>query len=349
MDINELVKLLQDGKVSVDVSGTLNLKLIDDGDTPSPTPGPEPAPTPEPTPEPEPINQYTKRPFSATSPWNTKIPESASYGPRKIFVDGTNNDEVWINNDTYGIALYITDPSKEAVTISYQGGYNVVKDGQVTLRVGADMRPPFGSDGTVTIIDPPTNKIWDLYQLRGDGTIRTATRGVSHPLNGSGIGDPNAGGNGIPGPAGIRAAWASASGGLLRGWHFDEGEVINTALAISLRTTDLKHPWVYPVAVSEDSGGASTYVGTIPMGTRLAVRPDQAIEDKMTSDIGRRVLQAAKEYGFFVVDRHTGSAVIILYSTPTEVTAADLKPLRAWWENPDLTIIKNNLRVVDWI
>jgi hypothetical protein len=274
------------------------------------------------------------------------VPASATYRDNP---DLRQTAEVWVNNEGSGIALYVASPTLGAVSITYGGGYGVIQPGTVVLNVGTDLTPPMGTDGTVTILDPQAKTTYDFWQLVGTGATRTATTSVSHPLDGPGIGDPNGAGPGKPTPAGIRAAWTSAAAGLLRGWHFEPGAVINHALACSLRNEQLKSGWVYPIAVSEDADGATSYAGSIPMGTRLAIPRDVALDSLgITSDIGRKVALAAQTYGIYVVDRHGANSALTLYATPTEVTETQLQPLKIWWESTDLVRIRNALRIVDW-
>ena len=288
----------------------------------------------------------TRRPFAADSPWNARIPADAQYTDN---ADLRSTPEVWVNNGAYGIALYVTDPALDAVTIDYPAGYGTVPAGRVTLHTGLGLAPPAGTDGTITVIDPAAGMVYDFWQLTGTGAMRTATNGVPTSLHGSGAGDPTGGAGGRPLPAGIRAAWTSAAGGLLRGADMRPGAVIDHALACSLLNAQLRSGPVFPIAVAEDGYGASTYAGSIPMGTHLAIPHSVDLATlNLTSEIGRRVAVAAQTYGIWVVDRHNGTSALTLYSTPTEVTDADVAPLRTWWtpDGQDLLKVRNALRVV---
>ena len=71
--------------------------------------------------------------------------------------------------------------------------------------------------------------------------------------------------------AGVRASGASWLGGLVTGENLRQGAIDHT-LAIAVGSNDLKAAFV-PPAVEFDANGASTYTGTLPMGTRLGIPP----------------------------------------------------------------------------
>ncbi len=302
---------------------------------------------------------YRRRPFAATSAWNTKIPTTATYRDEPL-LRVTNT--TWANSGSYGIKLYTTDSTKYNVTITYPAGYNCHPGGTVSLRAAAnpdcsDITPPAGSDGTISFLDAQNNKTFDFWQVQGTGCTRTASAGVAHTLDGTGYGLPNGCNSGTkPSPAGIRAAWVSAAAGLVRGWHFGSGAVIDHAIAVSFRNDQLKPPTcgstnaIFPVAVWQDSGACYDYTGTMAMGTRLAIpRTVDLTTLNLQSDIGRKLAKAAQDYGFYVVDRHYGDSALTVYASENEVTSTQLAALRNYpgKAEQDLNRIKNALRVVN--
>lgn len=85
------------------------------------------------------------------------------------------------------------------------------------------------------------------------------------------------------------------------------------------------------------------------MGTRLAIPRSVDLNSLgLTSDIGRKLAKAAREYGFYVVDRHYGNSSLTVYASSNEVTSTQLAALRNWpgKAEQDLNKIKNQLRIV---
>lgn len=282
---------------------------------------------------------FFRRPFSENSPWNTPIPSNATYRDDANIRYASPNREpyVWINVDPFGVSLLETSSNLEPVTITYEGSYGVIEPGTVELRIGPNTAH---LEGSVVVFDHESSIIWNFRRLVGTGNTRTAAGAVSHPMNGFGVGDPNY--DPSPYPAGTFGSGTSQAGGLVRGWHFDRGAEINHAFAATLRNEQLAAGWV-PPAISEHSDAANSYVGTIPLGTRLAIPQNVDLSTLgFTTEYGLRMAQAAQKHGVLIVGRHEGDASLTLYASPSELNTEQLGPLRAQW-----LIILNELRVVE--
>ena len=135
------------------------------------------------------------------------------------------------------------------------------------VRGPAALTPANDADLEVTIVDLGTNHVWDFMGVARTGaTTFSATAYGDGDLDGTGFGYFPAGG-GTRVRAGVRASGASWLGGLVTGENLRQG-AIEHALAIAVGSNDLKAAFV-PPAVEFDGNGASTYTGTLPMGTRL--------------------------------------------------------------------------------
>ena len=140
----------------------------------------------------------------------------------------------------------------------------------MTVRGPANLTTQVDPDRSVTIVDLATGTTYDFWHVTRTGaTTFTAKAGTQASLDGTGFGYFDAVRR--EGPGGIRAAGASFLGGLLTGENFASGR-IDHALAMSLANNDLFAAYV-PPAVDIDGNALTTYTGTLPMGTRLAIPP----------------------------------------------------------------------------
>ena len=99
----------------------------------------------------------------------------------------------------------------------------------------------------------------------------------------------------------MKASGVSWLGGIVTIQSIQSG-VINHALAIHVGTDDLAPRYVWP-AVEFDENGASTYRGTLPMGTRLGI-PWGVPRPAGMSPLGNMIFAALQRYGGYVVDRN---------------------------------------------
>jgi hypothetical protein len=141
---------------------------------------------------------------------------------------------------------------------------------------------------------------------------------------------------------GIRAANASALGGLLRAWELQAGS-IRHALAISLTQQRMTPSFVPPAtSIDHNHGG---YTGTIPMGQLFAIPQTTNIATLgLTSPAGRALATAMQTYGAYAVD--TGGA-FAFYAEPSAQPLVD--PARAGGGTPwasDVTRIVGAMKCV---
>lgn len=282
--------------------------------------------------------QPARRPFANSSPWNV-LADDTPYS----FVEHPELDDVhwWVNLGEYSIPVVNSTPSDPlvAVTVSATHGRpaTVVN---VRIPAGVTGAPPANGDGTLQVNETNgiSHSFWKF--VRTTNTTATAEAYGSTPLDADGFTDPATGLN-----AGIRAAWCSPMAGLLTGPEIAAGE-IEHALAIALPGNMLARGWVAP-ALQEDNTSASTYSGSIPMGSRLVVPPTATMPPGLSA-LGQKIWRAARRYGFLVVDL-AGSPT--LYADPRSMTAAQIAALREYWcpancdGRNDLDDIASQLRV----
>jgi hypothetical protein len=167
----------------------------------------------------------------------------------------------------------------------------------VQYRIPLNAVPASGSDHDLHVIQPDGVTVYEAWNmvLGADGSWIGAIEKVD--LAGDGFAN------------GVRAANCSALGGLIRRSDLDAG-VIPHALAIALPGSLLKRGFV-PPARAEDGDSATSYTGSIPMGSRLAL-PASTTTQGLTPG-GVLLADTLKNRGGFVVDRSSG---LTLYAEP---------------------------------
>jgi hypothetical protein len=232
------------------------------------------------------------RPFGDSSPWNSQIGPGASYTPTSTFA----GDAGWINTDQSSFPVYFGGGGDPVLTF-------VTGTGTYQLHAPAGLVPAGGSDANATVVDLTNDTVTDFWILTRTGpTTFAAAGGVQTSLDGTGFGTLTAKGKVR---AGTRASGSSGLGGMITGANLSAGR-IDHALAIAASGADMVAQFVAP-AVTMDSDAASSYSGTLPMGTRLAIPP--GTPKPALSPIGSMVWDAFVRYGGYVVDRTGGFAI----------------------------------------
>ena len=246
------------------------------------------------------------RPFGPLAPWNVPVaglpehPKSATYA-RRLWASGATppgNFNLTLDGYTYPVYAASAATGLYPVRIDYRSNLN----GQ-TMPWNPSWRAATGSDGQVIVLDPPTGREWDLWQVRFDGTTVRATNGNLVP--GSywtrEIGFPPSRGAGIPYLA-----------MLVRPAEVEQG-VIPHALSMPIRNPD-GASYVAPATKLE----RRTDVAGVPEGMRFALRMDDGEIDRWVADLPPElppatrhtaavIARALRDYGWFVTDT-TGSA-----------------------------------------
>jgi len=194
--------------------------------------------------------------------------------------------------------------------------------------------PAAGWDGGMAIYQPD-GKVLDIY-----GGIRLST-GELVAMYYSVI-DPTAMGDGWWN--GMRASMLPGFAGLIMKSEAIAGE-INHAMALQVSAGLLTEDYAYPaLAFDRDARTEDVpYSGTVPMGGRLAlpVNFNIATAGFQTTN-GLMLAQAAKDHGFFIVDRG-GDGISVLVEDSDVASPIDEW---VWEEDQDLHLIFDNLELV---
>ncbi len=268
----------------------------------------------------------TPRPFASSSPWNTPI---GAVGWRDA--PELRAGHSWVNDESDSIPVVRSGPGDPSVTVSLPPSWGW-PGGVVQVNIPFGVTGAAGSDHTLVVIQDGI--AWDFYNFTrtGPNSGSASAGAASYHDVGSGWGraNPFLGG-------GVRAAGASALGGLITSGDLVGGDDFRHALAVSLLNSGLAGGFVAPAIAG---GGGS---GSIPVGARLGIPPGTPMPGGL-SGIGVRMWNTLARYGAYVVDQHGGSSPVVFYADPRSVAPDTVAPLRAG--GGDLDRIMPAVRVI---
>lgn len=230
-----------------------------------------------------------KRPFAASSSWNTPVRAGARFtklawpaaGPKAIY---------WVNWDAYAPAVYVSKPSDPLVRVKIPPSWNWPAQ-NLPIRLPAGITGASGSDGEIVIIDGDV--VHNMWQFtRTSPTTGTAVAyGRTSLTTGDGWGDPV-----TQRSAGIVAAGSSQLAGLLTQHDTDAGEIRHALQLVVAQ--DLNAPGSTGRALKGDGPAAN---GIIKEGQRVAIPPGTAMPSGL-SPLGQKVFRALRTYGAYDID-----------------------------------------------
>ena len=234
-----------------------------------------------------------RRPFSASSSWNSPVPPNATFVPvRWPASTGYNYGVAWNN---YSPSIFTSSETDPVVTVSYPPGWGY-KGGELTLRMPLVADGAAGTDGELLVIDGAmVHNFWQFVR-HGPTSASTKSYGAADALTGTGWANrrPVLG-------AGIVAAGASQLAGLLVQAETDAGE-IEHALQLTVDGLLVK-PGFTGDAISGDGKSPD---GILQIGDWLAIATGTTMPRGL-SPLGQKVFRAYQRYGAFVIDVAGGS------------------------------------------
>lgn len=167
--------------------------------------------------------------------------------------------------------------------------------GNASFYVGIDATPAAGPDGHMAVLQPDDTVLETYATITlSSGQIVALSYSVSD-LHSAGDGYQN----------GQTASMIPSYLGVIDDAEIAEGEVKH-AMAITVPARFLSPQIAYPAFAFDRNALTETppYSGSLPMGTRLAIPADTALDSLLLkTSAGRAIAVAAHRYGFIIVDR----------------------------------------------
>ena len=270
------------------------------------------------------------RPFSADSPWNTKIPADVDIDANSeiLIEDFARHSALGINLPVYSVATYYIDSARtpmKRVFPYFEGefGRGFAPGTRIPGPAFAVVPGPPGSTEYLAMIDPAAGRAWEMrqgHQNRETGNWGTSF-GAEVDLTGTGVAPPwmtapDAHLSASPRPSGVPLV-----AGLIRLDAIKAGR-IDHALAIAY-PSPRTGSFVAPASMAlEAAQGSPPNLFGLPMGARIQLDPAYDIENTNLSPAAKVIARALQEYGAIVVDQ-TGATQLYAEASPAQLEAWD--------------------------
>ncbi len=265
---------------------------------------------------PEPVEDEPAEPhrfYAGTSYWNTPLPADAPLDPSSEALMGAFRAEIAsefenhlgpsINTTEWSVPLYrvSADQPLEKVTLNTPNA-PALQDAFERVPIPPNAKPAAGTDATLVIWQPATDKVWEFWRASHEANgwhadWGGATRNVSEA-------------SGYYGPdswPGAKPWWGDSStslgviGGLITLEDLERG-VINHALQIAIPNARAG-VWAWP---AQRTDGNSEDPLSLPEGAHLRLDPNLDLSKLQMPRLTRMIAKAAQRYGIFVNNRSHG-------------------------------------------
>jgi hypothetical protein len=205
-----------------------------------------------------------------------------------------------VTTTSYGVPIYTVDSGQPEVRVqltsptpapNLQAAFNSVP-------LPPDAKGTEGTDGTLVLWQPETDRLWEFWRLRQGPEGWEASWGgaMQHTSSNSGVYGPGVWTNSQPW-WGSSASSLSIAGGLITLQDLERGE-IDHALAIAVPQIRAR----YFALPAQRTDGKSTNPASLPEGAHLRLDPALDLSSLSMPPLTRMIATAAQRYGIFVRD-----------------------------------------------
>jgi hypothetical protein len=263
--------------------------------------------------------------FAPDSVWNAPLASSVPLDPSNATLVGTLQNTVdqniaagwgpWIGTD--GTSPLYTVPANQPtlrVTLDAGAWNGALQHALDAVPMPPNAQPAAGPDGHLTVWQPSTDRLWELFQARrmADGWHASYGGAMANVSRSSGYYDSSSW-PGLSQPSwGATATSLPVIAGTIMLSELQAG-VIPHALALNI-------PWAKPNVYSwpaQRTDGQSTDPNAIPEGARFRLDPTVDLARLNLPPLTRMMAVAAQQYGMIVRDQ-TGHAISFFAENPAQ-------------------------------
>jgi hypothetical protein len=273
--------------------------------------------------------------FSPTSFWNTPLAANAALDPNSQayvsdLVSQVNSYGVWMNTTSYSIPAYVVPATQPTVTVHLTTWAPDLQQQFNAVPIPPGAKAAAGTDGSLTVWQPATDKMWDFWQLsQSSSGVWTARWGgemdnvSTNPGYFTHSGQTN--------NWGATASGLPLLGGLITIADLKRG-YINHALAMAVPQAS-QNVFAWP---AQRTDGRYTGGVAIPEGMRFRLDPSINVAALNLPYFDEMLAQAAQTYGIVVRDQ---SGCVSLYAQDPTTTGSNpwTAPFDGWSEGTYLS------------
>lgn len=249
--------------------------------------------------------------FSPSSFWNAPPAPNASLDPNSSKLVEALDAEVareleagngpWINTVDYSVPIYTVPVDQPTVRVKLVSPFYApaLQSAWSKVPMPPGARPSGGSDRTLVVWQPSTDRLWEFWKLaRGTGGWRASWGGAMHNVSSNWGAYGPAAWDGAKPTWGASASSFSIAGGLITLKDLLRGQ-IDHALALAIPNT---RAGVY-ASPARRADGTSLSPTSLPEGAHLRLDPSLDLATLDLPWITAMIAEAAQRYGIFVRDK----------------------------------------------
>ncbi len=273
--------------------------------------------------------------FASNSVWNAEVPAGAALDPNSAAYVSELNRQVsrygpWFNTTRYSVPVYTAGPQQPTVAVQLDpaaGSQPALAQAWRSVPLPTTAQPASGSDGSLVVWQPSTDKMWELWQLQRRGAGWQARWGGY-------MGSVSTN----PGYYLGQTSWGSsatslpAAAGLVRITELRAGH-IDHALSLGLAETS---SLVFSSPAERTDGNVAD-PHAIPEGTHFRLDPSLDLAKLHLPRFTLLLARAAQRYGLIVHDR--SSLVTLWGEDPTQYRTDPYLGAKGFWGGESVTTL----------
>ncbi len=286
---------------------------------PTLTPKAPPSEAPWAEAEPEPFRFYSPQscwnaPVDPGAPLDPDSPEIVAAFARLVDSELEAKAGPSINTTSYSVPIYTVPADQPTVRVTLDTpSAPALQEAWNAVPLPADAHPAAGSDGTLVVWQPSTDKLWDFWRaVRRPGGWHASWGGATQNVSTA---------SGIQGPEswpGAKSSWGTSAtsmgvvGGLITLEDLERG-VINHALEMAIPNA---RAGVF-AAPAQRSDGRTADPLALPEGAHLRLDPELDLMALHLPPLTLALARAAQRYGIFVTNLAANVSFFAQDPTPT--------------------------------
>jgi hypothetical protein len=227
-----------------------------------------------------------------SGPFRSRVAGWAVDGDSAAYVARLSGINLVVSLRQWTVAVYGAAPNTPLTDVGLTDTWGTGLTSLDGVPMPAGARPDPAGDGHLSVVQPSSGCVYDLFRARTADGSWTASSGNALGAGSTGI---------YAGGGGTRAAGFSAALGLIWPQEIESGH-IDHALVFAYPYTRSGAP----VAPATRSDGRTTTAGALPMGARLRLDPTLDLSTLGLNRAERVVAKALQEYGMVLGDTSGG-------------------------------------------